>query len=160
MFKLYLSVRNRFKQKNKSMSYITINILLHVYIILLIYIVVLSREALSQSVYATIYFLVPFKQLYNFIIVFSLYFFILIELSFSLSIRKAKFDELDKFFQQNIPKKLQISLHLKGGIKLIGYLSELDIHSLRMMDLENVIYDIKYKEIQILGCKYCSSDSK
>ena len=139
--------------KHKFKIYKIVNIFLHIYILILIYIIFLSIKDLPSIAFRSVYSFLYFGQLYITIIAFSVYLFIILEFIIFAYVRQKEFKALNEFLLHTIPQKLQISISLKSGAKLTGYLGSLGIYSLRLSDFENRVYNVKYKQIEIIGTK-------
>ena len=150
------SKREKLKRKtlkHKFKIYKIVNIFFHIYILILIYIIFLSVEALPSIAFVSVYSFLYFGQLYIIIMALSVYLFLIIEFFIFFYVRQKKFDALNDFLDKKVPQKIQISIVLKSGAKLTGCLGTLSIYSLRLLDFENTVYELKYKQIEIIGAK-------
>ena len=139
--------------KIKILNYKIDFILFHVYILLFISILVAFIESPPYIAFLSIPLLPFYLNCYFFEILISLAAVILIDESLFLFALREKYDNIyNILIEPN--KKLEIKIKLKSGGKIIGDLSSLDINFLTLVDFENIIYNIKYKQIEIIGCKY------
>lgn len=139
--------------KHKFKIYKIVNIFFHIYVLILIYIIFLSIEALPSIAFVSVYSFLYFGQSFIIMVAISVYLFIILEFIIFFYVRQKKFYALNEFLDKKVPQKIQISIVLKSGTKLTGCLSSLGIYSLRLLDLENRVYEVKYKQIEIIGAK-------
>lgn len=139
--------------KEKVKSYKVSYPLYHIYIAFGIGIIFLTLTV-SPSItinfpFLSIYFVIgPFL-----IIAASIYLISLIELVLYHFAREKKFQRLNQYFRDK-PEKLKIDILLKNGDRLNGIFSGVYIESLFLRNSEDVIYNIRYNQIEIIGCKF------
>lgn len=139
--------------KDKVKNYKSVHILSHIYIALgigMIYsTVMVSPEIVVNFTFLHFYFVIgPYI-----IIVASVYLILFIEMVLYQFAREKKLQRLNQYFR-NKPEKLKMDILLKNGDRLNGTFAGLYIESLFLINSEEIIYSINYKQIEIIGCKF------
>lgn len=144
--------------KEKVKSYKIVYLLFHIYILLAIG-VIFSALVIPTSF--TLNF--PFLPIYYIsttflIIAASLYLLLFIESVLYYFIRQKTLQRLNQYFRDlyssDKPENLEMNILLKNGDRLNGIFGGLYINSLFLKNSEDIIYNISYKEIETIGCKF------
>ncbi len=141
------------KSEIKILNYKVESILFNVYILLFIFILVASMESLPYTAFISIPLLLFYLRHYLFKIVISFYIVIFVDEGLFIFAIIEKYDNIKDILIQPT-KKLWIKAVLKNGEKISGDLVGLDINFLKLRDIENINYNIKYKQIEVIGSKY------
>lgn len=138
--------------KDKVKSYKSVYILFHIYIALGIG-MICSTLTVSPSIIINF----PLLSVYfvigpSLIIAVSIYLILFIEIVLYHLIREKKLQRINQYFRDK-PEKLKMDILLKNGDRLNGTFAGLYIESLFLINSEDMLYGIKYKQIEIIGCK-------
>ena len=149
-----------YKKKSifEVINYKVITILLHVYILLFIFIVLISIEDLPSIAFFSINFFFLYLNYYLYEILLSLVLVTLTDEALLMLSISEKYGNINDSLRKT-NENLWLTVVLKNGEKISGDLCVLDINFLKLMDLKNIIYNIKYKQIEVIGCKYYPSDA-
>ena len=151
------------KYHKKKYIYEVINykettIMLHVYILLFIFIVLISIEDLPFTAFFSIRLFFFYINNYLYAILLSFMLVTLTDEVLLLWSIEAKYVNINNSLRK-INENLWLTVVLKNGGKISGDLWVLDINFLTLIDLGNIIYNIKYKQIEVIGAKYYLSDA-
>jgi hypothetical protein len=142
--------------KIKYLSYKASIIIVQIYIILFIFILVISILHLPYIAFYSSYFFILYWKHYLFDVTGSFY--IVVLLSEYLLFRAVynKYNIINHYLNKG-SNKLWIEVLLKNGGKING---KLDGITYGFIQLNNkaTIYKIKYKQIEVIGCRYSSED--
>ena len=139
--------------KDKVKSYKVVYLLFNIYILLAIGIIY-STLTILPSITLNFLFLPIYYILTPFLIISaSLYLLVFIEYVLYHFIREKALQRLNQYFRDK-PEKLKMDILLKNGDRLNGTFAALYIESLFLINSEDMLYEIKYKQIEILGCKF------
>lgn len=157
-------VKNGQKHHNNKQSEIKILnykvgfILIHVYILLFISILLAFIESLPYITFLSIPLLLFYLSRYFLEILISLEAVILIDEELFMFAVREKYDNINDSLRKT-NENLWLTIVLKNGEKISGDLCVLDINFLTLVDIKNIIYNIKYKQIEVIGCKYYPLDA-
>lgn len=139
--------------KDKVKNYKSVHILFHIYIALGIGMicstVTVSPAIIVNSTLLPFYFVIG----QYLIIAASIYLILFIEIVLYQFARKKKLQRLNQYFRDK-QEKLKMDIQLKNGNRLNGTFVRLYIDSLFLMNSEDMLCVIKYKQIEIVGCKF------
>ena len=149
LFQKHYKDKLKFKIINHKVS----SIMFHVYIVLFIISLLSSIEDLPRIAFLSISFFFFYWNPYVIKIILLLYIVAITDTSL------LKFAISDKYATitnklNRVKEKLLVTVLLKNGVKISGDLTKIDPKFFELQDLEKTTYKIKYRQIEIIGCRY------
>lgn len=142
--------------KIKILSYKARALTFHVYIVLFVYILLMSIVHLPYLAYFSVYFFFLYWTRYILEIFSSLYVVVFMCEHLFLTARQKKYESINDYLKSE-DNKVWIEVLLKNGEKVCGELDNIS-NGLIQLNSKKTIYNINYKQIEVVGCKYYSSD--
>ena len=141
------------KLKFKIINYKVSSIMSHVYILLFILILSSSIEDLPHIAFLSISSFFFYWNPYLIKIIIFLY---IVGISDTFLLKFAIVDKYDTITNKlkRLKEKLWVTVLLKNGEKISGDLQKIDPKFLKLQDFEKTTYKIKYRQIEIIGCRY------
>lgn len=138
--------------KDKVKSYKSVYIIFNIYIALGIG-MIYSTLTVSPSIIINFPLLSVYVVIGPFLIIaLSIYLILFIGIVLYYFVREKKLQRINQYFRDKT-EKLKIDILLKNGDRLNGTFAAIYIESLFLINSENMLYGIKYKQIEIIGCK-------
>lgn len=149
--KIY-KIQNNKHYKINILSYKTSNFMFFMFILLFIFILLISIGHLPYISFFSIYFFLLYWHHYLFVVFASLYFLVFsCELLF-FNIRQKKYRIINYCLNRE-GGQLWIEVILKNGGKISGQLDNIS-HGFMQLNSKKTIYKINYRQIDVIGCKY------